>query len=355
VLTAASTRGAINRCVSDLQPRTYLERSHSAARRIRIMGTAVWKGLVRFGLISIPVKLYRAAKAEKISFRQLHKASGARVRHKLCTEVEHDVPMPAADIPAEVDISASKLKPNSHGPTLSLPAPAEPVPPALSRQDVTKGYEYGKDHYLVLSRGELAPLIPSTACEISIGEFVQPAEIDLTYFDSTFYVVPNRAGEPAYAVLFQALARTGCAGLAQITMHSRESVVILRACGCRIIAQTLFYDAEIRREREYRANIAAVGAKELDLAVRLIEHLTVPFEPMKYFDRYRDGLQGLVRTRIAGQNPIAACDCEAAGATALVEALERSLQPTARKSSATESRSMNTRRRTGKRQGTLGC
>ena len=77
------------------------------------MGTAVWKGLVRFGLISIPVKLYRAAKAEKISFRQLHKASGARVRHKLCTDVEHDVPMPAADITAEVDISAAKLKPNT--------------------------------------------------------------------------------------------------------------------------------------------------------------------------------------------------------------------------------------------------
>ena len=179
---------------------------------------------------------------------------------------------------------------------------------------------------------------------------MQPADIDLTYFDSTFYVVPNRSTDPAYALLFQALARTGLAGLAQITMHnSREFVVILRACGCRIIAQTLFYDGEIRREREYRVNTSAVGAKELDLARRLIHHLTVPFEPMKYFDRYRDGLQGLVRTRIAGQNTITAVDCEPAGATPLLEALERSLKPTVRKSSRTESRSANARQRTGKR------
>ena len=104
------------------------------------MGTAVWKGLVRFGLISIPVKLYRAAKAEKISFRQLHKASGARVRHKLYTDFEHDVRRPAAaEITAEADTSPAKLEPNSQGPTLSLHAPAEPVPPALSREDVAKG------------------------------------------------------------------------------------------------------------------------------------------------------------------------------------------------------------------------
>ena len=72
-------------------------------------------------------------------------------------------------------------------------------------------------------------------------------------------------------------------------------MAVFRACGCNIIAQTLFYDGEIRREREYRAPTSAVGAKELHLALRLIDHLRVPFEPMKYFDSYRDELQGLVR------------------------------------------------------------
>ena len=193
------------------------------------MGTAVWKGLVRFGLISIPVKLYRAAKAEKISFRQLHKASGARVRHKLCTDVEHDVRMPAADIPAEVDISAAELKPNSHGPTLSLPAPAEPVPPALSRQDVTKGYEYGKDHYLVLQPGG-PRAADSIDCLRNQHRRIRAARRNRPHLLRQHIL---RCAEPRRraslrCVLFQALAHTGCAGLAQITMHNRESVVIFR-------------------------------------------------------------------------------------------------------------------------------
>ena len=321
------------------------------------MGTAVWKGLVKFGLISIAVKLYRAAKAETISFRQLYRTSGARLRHKLCTDIEHAVRMPVADMTPKPGISTAKLKPSSHRSTLSLDTAVEHMAPALSRQDVAKGYEYEKDQYLTVSRDDLAQLVPSTACEIRIEECVQASEIDLAYFDSTFYVVPNHSSEPAYALLFEALARTGLAGLAQITMHnSRESVVIFRACGCAIIAQTLFYDAEIRRGHEYRGNKAAVGAKELDLAVRLIEHLTVPFEPIKYFDRYRDGLQRLVRTRIADQNTIGAVDRKPAGATtSLVQALECSLKATVRKSAAAESRSVNKRGRTGTRQGTLAC
>jgi non-homologous end joining protein Ku len=123
-----------------------------------------------------------------------------------------------------------------------------------------------------------------------------------------------------------------------------------------MIAQTLFYDAEIRREREYRAETLAVSTKELDLALRLIEDLRVPFEPLKYFDRYRDGLQRLVQTRVAAQNPTAACAAckdEPAGATPLLEALQRSLKRTLGNSPAVESRFVNSRRRTGKRGGAL--
>jgi DNA end-binding protein Ku len=214
----------------------------------------------------------------------------------------------------------------------------------VSRQDVAKGYEYAKDQYLVVSREALAELVPSTANEISISEFVQTAETDLTHFASTFYVVPNRSDE-AYALLFQALARTGLAGMAQITIfNNRESAVILRASGWRIIAQTLFSHAEIRREREYRADTSAVSTKKLDLALQLIEDLRVPFEPLKYFDRCRDGLQRLVRTRVAAQIPIAACNDEPAGATPLLEALQRSLKRTAGNSPAVESRLVNSRR-----------
>jgi hypothetical protein len=164
-------------------------RTHLRQRRNSNMGAAVWKGLVRFGLIAIPVKLYRTAKAEKISFRHLYKSTGARIRQQLYTDTESEVPIPPNDIAPGVPISTAKLKPSSHGRTLLLHRPAEPVPRALSRDDVAKGYQYNKDQYVSVSREDLAQLVPSTACEMTINEFLQPAEINLTYFDSTFYVV----------------------------------------------------------------------------------------------------------------------------------------------------------------------
>lgn len=289
------------------------------------MAPAAWKGILRFGLISIPVKLYRAARAETVSFRQLDKATRTRVRHRLSVENDGTSMLAAAPNTAGPEISPVDTKSKNHAPAPSFNAPANAVPPALSRQDVAKGYEYAKDRYVVLNQKELSQLVPSTACEMNVGEFVQLAEIDPAYFDNTFYVVPNRHGAKAYAVLFEALSHSERVGVTQMTIHSREYVAILRACARGIVAQTLFYDAEIRREHEYSTDGSGVGATELELALRLIDELRVPFEPLKYFDRYRDGLLALVRTRIAEQNTTG--ECPAAGASALINLLERSLKP----------------------------
>ena len=96
MLTAASTPGNADRGVSDLQARSLVTSNQMAQEEFASMGIAMWKGLLRFGLISISVKLYQAAQAEKLSFWQLHKTSGARLRHKLCTDTDRDLRMPAA-------------------------------------------------------------------------------------------------------------------------------------------------------------------------------------------------------------------------------------------------------------------
>jgi DNA end-binding protein Ku len=296
------------------------------------MGTAVWKGLLRFGLILIPVKLYRAAQAEKISFRQLHKITGARVRHRLCTETDPITPTPTAKDSA-AENTAVRQKPMNAPTLLSIDAAAPVSAAALSRSDVAKGYEYEKGRYVPISREELTQLVPPTAHEIDIREFVQPTEVEAVYFDSAFFVVPNRGSERPYALLFEALCRSGLLGVAQIAMHSRESVVVLRPYENGIVGQTIFYEAEIRRERQYRGARSVVGAQELKLALRLIQERTVRFDPLQYFDRYRDGVQVLVRERIAAQQTTAVRSCEADNSDDLLNALEQSLNGTGRKES----------------------
>ena len=150
------------------------------------MTPAVWKGLLRFGLLTMPVKLYRAAQAEKVSFRQVHKQTGARVRHSLCTDGDRLDALSAAKDPVGQVVMA-KGKPTSAPTPLSAPATADVQPATVSRNDLAKGYEFEKGKYVCVSQNELADLLPPTAGEIDLREFVLPAEIEPVFIDSTFW------------------------------------------------------------------------------------------------------------------------------------------------------------------------
>jgi DNA end-binding protein Ku len=291
------------------------------------MVPAVWNGLLRFGLLTIPVKLYRAAQAEKVRFRQVNRETGARVRHTLRTDTDRlDTTAPASREQAAETVQA-KRKPAAAQASLSDSAAATVQSEPLSRRDLAKGYEFEKGRYVCLNSNELAGLLPPTAREIDVREFVNPVEIEPVFIDSTFFVVPDRAGQRAYALLLEALCGSGLVGVAQIAMHSRESVLVLRPCANSIIAQTLFYEAEIRRERHYRVDRSLVAAQELTLALRLIEERTMSFEPLEYFDAYREAVQALVRSRIEGQQTAAVGGREAGEAAGtLLQALEQSLK-----------------------------
>jgi DNA end-binding protein Ku len=134
--------------------------------------------------------------------------------------------LPAAKDPVGQAVTA-KGKPTSVVTPLSMPATASVQPSMVSRNDLAKGYEFEKGKYVCVSQNELAQLLPPTAGEIDIREFVSAAEIEPVFMDSTYLVVPDRVGQRAYALLLEALCRSGLAGLAQVAMHSRESVVVL--------------------------------------------------------------------------------------------------------------------------------
>ncbi len=230
------------------------------------MATSIWKGHLTFGLVSIPVKLCRAARAEKVAFRQVHQATGTRVRQALYREPEDSLDMPAwfADEQPQPETSPLAGERNVRHSETVIPFPSQPKAVEVSRDELAKGYEYEPGRYVVLSREEMETITPRTAHEMQILEFVKLAEVDPTYFETSYYVSPDRGGERAYALLLEALRTSALVGLAQVAMHRREHVVVIRAGRTGIVLHTMFYESEIRRENEYRTATEQIPQKELE-------------------------------------------------------------------------------------------
>ncbi len=229
------------------------------------MASTVWKGHLTFGLVSLPVKLYSAARSETVSFNQLHKTDNSRVKNVTYCQAE-DKP--------------------------------------VSRADLVKGYEYEKDKYVVVEDEEIKKVAPKTAKTMEILEFVKAGEVDPVYFESSYYLAPDEAGEKPYALLFEALRKTGYLAVAQIAMHNREHVVLLRPGPQGIMMHTMYYRDEIRQVEEFRTNTSLVKEKELKLAMGLVESLAADFEPEKYKDNYRANLMAMIEAKKAGREVV---------------------------------------------------
>jgi DNA end-binding protein Ku len=171
------------------------------------MATTIWKGHLTFGLISIPVRLFAAARGERVSFNQLHNVCHSRLKQPLfCPVCNRNV----------------------------------------ERSEIVKGYEYEKDQYVLFNEDELDKIEPPSARIMEIIEFVKLSEIDPLYFDSSYYVTPEDPGVKAYTLLMKAMSETGFGAVAKITMHQREHIVIIRPGAKNLTLHTMFYSNEIR-------------------------------------------------------------------------------------------------------------
>lgn len=301
------------------------------------MAATVWKGQLTFGLVSIPVRLYRAARAEKVSFRQLHRAAPAE-RQELefePTELEPIAVQPSrgGGAPAIHEVERDITRPTPAQPLVapvrSTPASAENAQP-IPRAEILTGYQYQPEKYALVSEEELRHITPRTSSDIQILEFVHLSEIDPVYFETSYYVAPNRGGEKPYSLLYAALRKTGYVALAQIAMHRREHVAVIRAGERGILMHTMFYANEVRKEQEFKANPAFVADKELDLAVKLIEALTAKFEPEKFKDKYREQVEALIAAKIQRGEAVTgpAQAASTASVPDIIEALKKSLAAT---------------------------
>jgi DNA end-binding protein Ku len=168
-------------------------------------------------------------------------------------------------------------------------------------QSVVKGYEYEKNRFVEIDPEELKNAAAQTSSEIAIQEFVKLADIDPVYFETSYYITPEAAGEKAYALLYRSMQETGLVAIAQFAMHNREHVAVLRPGKKGMLAHTMFYPTEVRSSDEHHADTSAVSVKELDLARTLVDSLAGPFEPEQYRDTYREKLEALIAAKVQGQ------------------------------------------------------
>jgi DNA end-binding protein Ku len=274
------------------------------------MASTVWRGYITFGLISIPVRLFRAARAERVGLRRLHRAE---------SPIEPEPPMQPSSMRAPEPTLrrvVSNRRPESSADELvpTRPSPPQPILSAvqqvsvrkgtdevLPERSVVKGYEYEKGRFVAFEPEELKSLAPKTSAGMEIQEFVNLADIDPVYFETSYYASPEEAGEKAYALLYRSMQTTELVAIAEFAMHTREHVVVLRPGKTGLLAHTMFFTSEVRADEEYRADTSMVAPKELELAETLIRSLAAPFQPEKYRDTYRERLESMIAKKVHGQ------------------------------------------------------
>jgi DNA end-binding protein Ku len=250
------------------------------------MASTVWKGHLTFGLISIPMRLFAAARGERISFNQLHNVCHSRLKQPLfCPTCNRQV----------------------------------------ERSEVVKGYEYEKDQYVLFKDEELDKIEPVSAHVMEILEFVKLDEVDPLYLDSSYYVAPEDAGAKAYQLLLKAMEESGYGAIAKLTMHQREHIVVIRPGSKGMTLHTMFYTNEIRAAEAAPSDKIELKDTEKKLAQQLIQSLAAPFEPQKYHDTYQDNVRAMIEAKRKGQEVTEVAQPHMAPVIDLMEALKKSL------------------------------
>lgn len=252
------------------------------------MAATVWKGFLTFGLISIPVRLFTAARPERVSFNQLSKKTHARVKQQLIDPTTGEV---------------------------------------LDRSDIVKGYAVGKDQYILVDDEEIKKVQPASGDTMEIQEFVRLQEVDPLYYDQSYYIVPEEAGKKPYYLLVDTMDKSGYVAVAKISMHQREYTVMVRPRRGGLTLHTMYYENEVREVPEYgRRGDFEVKPQEIKLAEQLVESLAAPFDPKKYHDAYQARLQELIVAKQEGKEAQPTEARRLAPVIDLMEALQQSLK-----------------------------
>jgi len=227
------------------------------------MAASVWKGSISLSLVTIPVRLYVAARSVRTNLHQVHKVCNTRVRQPLFC------------------------------PTCNR---------FVDRKEIVKGYEAEDGQYVLVDENEIKKLAAASSRNLEVVAFTHLKEIDPILFDASYFCLPEEAGKKAYQLLVKALEDTQTVGIGKLVMHQRDYTVFLRAYQHGLLLHTMYFLNEIQRLPEYGVlEPITVKSQELKLTEQLIDALMEKFQPKQYHDEFQDKLKKLIESKAHGK------------------------------------------------------
>ncbi|MCE2983396.1 MAG: Ku protein [Parachlamydia sp.] len=229
------------------------------------MPRAIWTGSLSFGLINIPVRVYSATQEKALSFDMLHKKDLSPIRlARICKADGKEIPY----------------------------------------EDIVKGYEYQKGDYIVLTDEDFKQASVKKTKTIDIQDFIEESEVDSVYFVKPYFLEPDKGADKAYALLREALKKSKKVGLAKFVLHNREHIAVIKPIGNVLVLNQLRYLEELRQPVDLNLpKKETANAKEISVALKLIDQLTAHFDPVQYHDTYVEDLKGIINDKLKGKKP----------------------------------------------------
>jgi len=221
---------------------------------------AIWKGSISFSLVNIPISLYPATRSEELKFRLLRKSDLSPINYKRVAEVDGKV------VPWE---------------------------------EIVKGYEYEKGKFIVLKEEDFRRADIEATQTVEIMEFVPLKEIDPMFFDKPYYLEPQKSGAKAYALLREALNRSGQVGVAKVVIKTRQHLATIKPEQKALVLELMHFSEELVKPDSLQIPGAVeLNPRELQMAAELIERMSGPWNAEKYTDDYRHALMNLIQKKI---------------------------------------------------------
>jgi DNA end-binding protein Ku len=251
------------------------------------MAASVWSGQIVLSLVTVPVKLYAAARAERTHLHQIHNVCHSRLRQPLfCPVCDRQVP----------------------------------------RNEVIKGYEFDEGQYVLMENNEMKKIAAASSKNMEIVAFTKMSEIDPIFYDASYFCLPDEAGKKAYFLILKGLEDTRTVGIGKLTMHQRDYTVFLRPYQHGLLVHTMYFSNEIRALPEYGVlEPQHFKPAEVKLTEQLISSLTEPFKPKQYHNEFQERLKKLIEAKSQGKHIEIEDGTKKAPVIDMMTALKRSL------------------------------
>ena len=251
---------------------------------------SIWKGAISFGLVTIPVKLYSATEAKDVSFHQVRRSDGSRIKYKRVAAVDGE---------------------------------------EVAYGDIAKGYELSSGETVVLTDEDFKDLPLTTSRAIDVLQFVPLEQLDPIFFEKSYYLEPDKAGVKPYVLLRDALEQSGKVAVVKVALRNRESLAALRVRDGVFVLETMLWPDEVRTpDFGFLDEDVEVRSQELAMAGSLIETLSGEFDPTEYKDGYREALQSVIEAKIEGREVVQPTEAQPTAGTVvdLMAALRASVE-----------------------------